>query len=308
MRRDRAGFTLLEILVAIGLTAALMLTSYEIFRQITRTQERAHPNRHRDLAAQVFLDRFERELVGATLREKPEDVERASFPWLFLGDDRLVGSEDGDALRFVTQSPARAPGHTSGALRLVSYHVAGASVDDRVDLFRVEESLPRTLELAIPLDGGGPALEDVARFSLRFLNEQAGLWQELWDSSAANADQLPVAIEVIVQLFEDGAEGQLVPGREHLRVIALPVRPIPARPDAGADTAGCSDGPTIQACLARYAEELDSIGEEAHEELLQAASAAGSGCWNVDEPGAELAELHDVFESAIDILALEACQ
>ncbi len=46
MRRDRAGFTLLEILVAIGLTAALMLTSYEIFRQITRTQERAHPNRH----------------------------------------------------------------------------------------------------------------------------------------------------------------------------------------------------------------------------------------------------------------------
>ena len=305
--RDRSGFTLLEILVAIGLTAALMLTSYEIFRQITRTQERAHPNRHRDLAAQVFLDRFERELVGTTLREKPEDVERASFPWLFFGDDRLVGGEDGDALRFVTQSPARAPGHASAALRLVSYHVAGASIEDRVDLFRVEESLPGELELAIPLDGGWPALEDVARFSLRFQNEDLGLWQELWDSSAEDADRLPVAVEVTVQLFENDTEGQLVPGREHRRVIALPVRPIPPRLDPDADAASCSDGPTVQACLARYAEDLASIDEEPREWVQQAASQAGNGCWNVEEPGAELAELHDAFETALEIGALEAC-
>jgi len=304
--RARNGFTLLEILVAVGLTAALMLTSYQIFREITRTQERANPNRHRDLAARVFLDRFEHELVGTTLREKPEEIERDSFPWLFFGDDLLVGTEDGDSVRFVTQSPARAPGHSGPALRMVSYNLAEAGVEDRVDLFRVEESLPDGLERAIPLEGAAPALEDVARFSLRFQDEEAGLWQDMWDSAEVNADRLPGAIEVTVQLFEDDGQGQLVPGREHQRLIELPVRPIPA--DAGEDgAAGCADGPTVQACLARYSE-VASHDEDFPPELLQAAAEAGNGCWNADEPGAALEALYDAFEAAFGVQAVEACR
>ena len=113
MSGARDGFTLLAILIAISLTALLSFTAFQIFQQIHRSIEAAKPERTRDHTARIFLDRFARELVGAILVVKPEETDRAQFPWLFLAEDRLAEGRDNDAIRFITQTPIRAPGRRS---------------------------------------------------------------------------------------------------------------------------------------------------------------------------------------------------
>jgi type II secretion system protein J len=305
----RDGFTLLEILVAISLTAALMLASYQIFSQITASLERARPDRHRDPTALIFLDRIERELVGTTLIEKPEDEDRLGFPWLFIGEDRVLASSDADGIRFVTRSPARAPGGGGGGLRMVSYAVGDAEEFGRLDLFRVEEALPAGMEKQIRTADGEAVLEDVARFSLRFRNEETGEWRDLWDSTDISVlDQLPRTIEVALQLNEIGADGEIVPGQEHQRLIDLPVRPIPAVAPDDDDLGGCETGLSVDECLDLYFEDINQLPEQDQAMLQTEANTAGDVCWNSDTPSTDLAALHEDFTNLVGIDAAEACR
>ncbi len=333
---DRRGFTLLEILVAIALTSVIMLFAVQIFRQITQTQDRARPDRSRDLPALVFLDRIERELTGATLRIKPDEIDRLSFPWLFAAEDRVFGSNDSDALRFVTQTPARAPGQHDGGLRVVHYALAEAPEEDtRLDLYRFEERLPPNLRKEIRIEDGSPVLEDVHMFRLRFSDGVD--WRDSWDSTAiAQLDRLPGSVEVAIQLYQEDELGEWVPGPEHTRVIELPLQPF-ARPDPVAEQ-GCATGPTVEECLAQYSEAIrrppdSSAASErpktrhivkyqwqlGHKEnplagdvefqaaLVQAKPVRG-GCWTTGEqPSDDLIALHEAFELATGISPDEAC-
>lgn len=292
-----AGFTLLEILVTIGLTAIIVLFSYQIFRQINQTQERARPDRQRDLVAEVFLDRFERELVGTVLLVKPEAQERLDFPWMFVGEDRVFGTNDSDGVRFITQSPARAPGHVQGGLRTVSYGIDAAVDDERLDLFRFEEELPENLQKEIRLIDAQPVLEDVARFSLRFQDEETAVWRDAWDSTQVeNPDALPFSVEVGLQLYEEDSDGARIAGREFLRTIELPVRPISPERDAPEDDSGC-EGDTIQECLDYWEGDIEE--GDRMERLRELAAAAGPGCWYQEEPSEALNNLYEGFLEAL---------
>ena len=306
--RARDGFTLIEILVAIAMTSVIMLVAIQIFRQVTQAQDRARPDRSRDLTALVFLDRIERELIGTTLRIKPDDVDRLSFPWLFAAEDRLFGSNDSDALRFITQSPARAPGRRDRGLRVVQYAVADARDDDtRLDLFRFEERLPPNLQKQIQIADGGSVLEDVYAFRLRF-GDQDG-WLDSWDSTAiATLDRLPDSVEVGIQLYEENDLGEWVPGPEHTRVVELPLQPF-APPEATGAQGGCADGPTVDECLAGHVDRLsEAPGISAREflKLYSEATDLRGGCWTI-EGDAELTALLAAFELTTGIPPQEAC-
>ena len=333
--RSPSGFTLLEILVAIALTSVIMLFAVQIFRQITQTQDRARPDRSRDLPALVFLDRIERELTGATLRIKPDEIDRLSFPWLFAAEDRVFGSNDSDALRFVTQTPARAPGQHDGGLRVVHYALAEAPEDDtRLDLYRFEERLPPNLRKEIRIEDGSPVLEDVHVFRLRFSDGVD--WSDSWDSTAiSQLDRLPGSVEVAIQLYEEDELGEWLPGPEHTRVIELPLQPF-ARPDPVAEQ-GCATGPTVEECLAQYSQAIrqppessaaaegsqgrhilkygDQLGtavalgsDTDFQVALVQAKAVRGGCWTTgDQPSDHLIALREAFELATGIDPDEAC-
>lgn len=302
--RARDGFTLIEILVAIAMTSVIMLVAIQIFRQVTQAQDRARPDRSRDLTALVFLDRIERELIGTTLRIKPEDVDRLSFPWMFAAEDRVFDSNDSDAVRFITQSPARAPGRRDGGLRVVQYAVAEAREDDtRLDLFRFEERLPPNLQKQIQVADGASVLEDVYAFRLRFGDPDG--WLDSWDSTAiATLDRLPESVEVGIQLYEEDDVGEWAPGPEHTRVVELPLQPF-APPEAAGEQ-GCADGPTVDECLADYLDELSDDRE--FQTVLAEANDLRGGCWTIEgEAPAELTSLRAAFELATGTAPDEAC-
>ena len=225
--RARAGFTLLELLIAIGVTAMLVTAAVQAYVSISRAQERALGGQARDHTARVLLDRIERELEGSLLVVRSEEEDRLGHPYLFIGDDRVFGTGDSDALRFITLTPARAPGaEINGGIRMVSYGLQPGE-GEGLDLLRVEEPLPRGLEKRISLEDGQVVVEQVASFRLRYQNEDTGEWVERWDSTdIALLDQLPEAVEISVQLYEPKEDEQPEPGLEQQRVARLRMRPF----------------------------------------------------------------------------------
>jgi hypothetical protein len=145
-----------------------------------------------------------------------------------------------DRLRFTTRSqrPSRSGGNASD-LAVVTYGLREAD-GERQELVRWSSPhLPEQLDRRVPLlddEGVQVMAEDVARFGVRFLDED-GTWTEAWDSSAlVQAGRLPVAAEIEVALVDgangDAPEDAVVPGDEAIegntlvRRVLLPVRPI----------------------------------------------------------------------------------
>ncbi len=227
MLRSRSGFTLLELLIALGITALLVSAAIQAYISISNAQERARGGQDRDRSALVLLDRIERELEGSILVVRSDEQDRLGHPYLFIGEDRVFGSGDSDAIRFITLTPARSPGErASGGIRMVSYGVEPGE-DEGLDLLRQEEPLPDGLQKRILLDDAQVVMEQMASFRLRYQEEGSGEWVERWDSTDLSLlDQLPEAVEVTVQLYQTNQNEELEPGPEHQRVARLRIRPF----------------------------------------------------------------------------------
>jgi type II secretion system protein J len=225
--REARGFTLLEMLIVIGITALLVTAAVQAHLGIRRVQERVARGLHRERTAEVFLDRVERELNGTLLVVKPSGVDRLSHPFVFIGEDRFESEADADALRFITRTPARAgPRAFAPGLRMVTYGTYTSQNDVGLELVRQEEALPRGLQKEITLLDGRIALDGIATFRVRYLDEE-GEWKEDWDSTdVALLDRIPTEVEVTLALNEKAEDGSTVTGPEHTRSITLPVRPF----------------------------------------------------------------------------------
>ena len=279
-----AGFTLLEILVTIVITAMVMTVLFSA-HQTFITAGRSIEDGSRDRAARVVLDRIERELVGATLIVREEESDPLAHPYLFVGDDRALGESETDTLRFITQSALR-PGATATAPgpQLVSYAVEQESAD-RLHLVRVAEPVPAQMSKQISILDAPRVAEDLATFKLRYQGE-AGLLDR-WDSTEVEQlDQLPLAVEVTIQLWEDGPDGEAVAGDPFTRRVSLPIRPFALAPD----DPDAADGPCIEIapCIPLILDELDLVegpGPERWEENLLELEER---CWHAPNPSQQL--------------------
>ncbi len=299
--RAETAFTLLEILVAILIASLLITATIQTFREISDATEQARGAGRRELGAEILLDRLEHELVGTTLVVKDEEADRLTHPWLFVGEDRLFGTNDSDSLRFVTQTPARAarsPRH--GGLRMVSYEIRTAE-GERLDLYRFEEPLPDQMEKAIDPGEGVPVAEDLYSFKLRFRDEEDGSWLDSWDSTdLALLDRMPGAVEITVQLMEEIQDSEFEPGDEHLRVIELPIRPLlRSAGDLDHIDSRCRDGITLSVCMRRLRQEIRSTRPPVRGAIrLKRAEVRDLG-WNTPSPSQALGELKDLLSSVL---------
>jgi type II secretion system protein J len=299
--RCAKGFTLLEVLVAITIGALLVTATIQTFREINDAQLHVRGEARRDLGAEVLLDRLEHELVGTTLIVKDEEKDRLQHPWLFVAEDRLFGTNDSDSLRFVTQTPARAvQSPRYGALRMVSYEVRTAE-GERLDLFRFEEPLPDQMEKEIDPAEGSPVVEDLHTFRLRFRDEEDGGWRDAWDSTDVELlDRMPGAIEVAVQLMEQTSDGELEPGKEHLRVIELPIRPLlRAAGDSDRIESQCSDGVTVAVCMRRLRKQIRGAPQPVRTAIRLKRAQVRDLCWNAASPSSTLDELKQLLASTL---------
>jgi type II secretion system protein J len=279
MRRSSAGFTLLEILVAIAIASLLVTSAVQIYVQIQQSQQRGIEQNARDRVAELALDRIERELVGTVLVVRPKETALEEHPWAFIGFDGVREAHDADAVLFVTENPAT----TAGSLeledaRLVSYQIGAGELPEQLSVFRSETRLPDKLTRELPPPEGAPVIEGVAQFGITFRDEQSGAESPGWDSTAgAQANKLPGAVELKLQLYSEAPDGTQVEGQTFTRLVTLPVRPIGG--DGEGEDTDCKGAPTVAECFKGLG--LDTANLD---QVLEGIGVKGSDCFKSDDP------------------------
>jgi type II secretory pathway component PulJ len=221
-RRARA-FTLLEVIAVVLMLGLVFLVMGSVFAQIASTTTDASQTEttRRGL---LLIDRVARDLTGATLVAKPEELDPLAHPWLFFAESRQ-GGDGADRLKFDTRGPRGDAEHATD-LAVVAYWVAPGEEDDLRLLRWSSPALPESLDRSFPSERDEDArviASGLTRFGVR-LSDADGAVVSSWDSSSLErSGQLPVAAEIALALRDATApEGE----RAFKRRVLLPLQPI----------------------------------------------------------------------------------
>lgn len=215
-RRDQDGFTLVEVVVAIGLLAVVMTLVYSAFaRSLDVTRETAEATQ-RVRQIQLITERLVDELSAAywfpPTAAQPAREGRGRFvgrketaPDSDLRRDRLMWTTFAHR-RYVGNQPESDTSEVEYRLEVDADRPAGRLVrQERINLFTDAAWAVETDEMAL----------DVTEFQLRY--HSAGEWTDEWD--AGERQGLPAAVEVTVGL---AAVGSAPPDRIRT-VVPLPL-------------------------------------------------------------------------------------
>ncbi|WP_303902872.1 type II secretion system minor pseudopilin GspJ [Thiohalomonas denitrificans] len=196
MRKHR-GFTLLELLVALGVFGVVAAMAFSGLRTVldAREQTAQHAGRLAEVErTMLFLGRDVIQIVDRPIRDE-------------LGDTRpaLIGGEGHRALELTRSGWA----NPTGAQRSTLQRVAWELRDD--NLFR---SVWRVLDRAHDSEPYSvPMLREVRELTIRFLDADRE-WSDTWPPPQGNSPALPLAISVSLELEDWGVVERLwmVPG------------------------------------------------------------------------------------------------
>jgi type II secretion system protein J len=202
------GFTLIEVVVAIGILAVIMTIVYGAFaRSMEVTRETAEvTDRVRqiqivterlvdELSAAYWFDEKRGRFIGTKDTASPEDARLDRLAWTTFAHRRYVGDQPESDVAEVTYRVEPAPEASAG--RLVR--------DERINLLADAAWAIHTDDLA---DG-------VSQFRLRYLSR--GEWVDEWD--AVQRNNLPDAVEVTVALAGSGS----APAERVRTIVPLPL-------------------------------------------------------------------------------------
>jgi general secretion pathway protein J len=182
-----AGFTLLEVLIALAIMATLAVTAYRALSGMLDGEARVAQERDRWRDLDLFFARFEHD-VGHML-PRPYSLGDIAFPAVFLR---------GDALAFVRGAAGEPPQRIGyrfreGTIELLYWQGLDAPA----------ASEPAAYALA----------SDLAGWHVRFANRE-GLWLDSWGEAGPQQDDAPLPRAVHIAL-------DLTDGTRVERVFAL---------------------------------------------------------------------------------------
>lgn len=175
---ESRGFTLIEVLVAVSLTAILCAALYSTFFSISSAGGRAGKTTEGYIEAGYFLDRFGREVRSSYYR-------RTNALTFFNGGRQ----GEAGAITFTTMTfPVMSKEAPTGDLMAVNYFVRneGGRMDLMKEVWNPFQEERFTVE----------AVEDIKAFEVSFFNGND--WAGAWDASLEG--RTPVAIEAKVVL------------------------------------------------------------------------------------------------------------
>jgi prepilin-type N-terminal cleavage/methylation domain-containing protein len=271
------GFTLLELMAVVLLTAIVLGAAADSYLDLSNASRVAVERSREAREAVGVLDRMARDLEGAVLVVKPEELDPIAHPWLFLAeaDSEVEGAQ---RLKFVTRSHRpRASDSPESDLAVVSF-VAEPDEAGALELRRsLAPGLPEELDRSFPRaadDGADVLVDGLSRFGMRLLSEE-GEWLASFDSSTLlQSGQLPRAVQIELAFGHPDADGVIEEGPLYLRQVTLPLRPLDldeelgdgAGEDDGGDEEETADedeedesGPTVEQCLAANPTLLDGL-------------------------------------------------
>jgi type II secretion system protein J len=236
MRRSAgAGFTLIEVLAVVLITAILLGATINFYIDLSRQAAHASDNLREVRRASALLDRIAVDLEHTMLVKKPAEADALASPWLFLAQSRFsqTGEQAGsDQIKFIRRELPRSSEGPASDLAMVAYTLERSEEGPRFVLRRWSTpELPQSLESDFPRSddpGSYVVADDLSHFTLRFLDE-GGQWHERWDSTqVADSAELPLAVEIEVALAPPEApEGtDEVEPVSYTRMVELPLRPI----------------------------------------------------------------------------------
>jgi prepilin-type N-terminal cleavage/methylation domain-containing protein len=291
--RKPAGFTLLEILVAIFIMSIVLTFAFQAYQGIENAYSRVGTTQSRDRAARIVLDRLERELVGTVLIERQEGADPLLHPYFFFGEPKLYAESEGDTLRFVTRTPLRAPAAAPVGLEVVTYGAVPSQTGPGLTLLRQAETLPPQLAKEVAWQAPDIVVDNVALFVVRYTGEDQQGGADGWDSTGVERlDQLPRQLLVTVSLWETDPNGAPVAGKDFSRTIDLPVRPFKLAPEGGEEQAAdCGEGMTVQECLETFTGQISQASEALATAIRDAQAQVTDQCWNPEQPSPALQRL-----------------
>lgn len=180
-----AGFTLIEVLIAVSLTAIVLTSIYGVFTSVFSARERVNAESESSQIGRVLFERLGRELRGAWV-----PTTGAKF---FLATTDRDGRPE---LRFATASTTlTATGRGGIAALRYGLQPMPEGPADRLYLIRSEEPY----HLRDRLDAGSyPLSGNVKSVTWRFYGGNG--WVESW--SAAQSNSLPQLVEMTVILLD----------------------------------------------------------------------------------------------------------
>ncbi len=287
----RAGFTLLEILVAIFIMSIVLTFAFQAYQGIENAYSRVGTTQNRDRAARIVLDRLERELVGTVVIEREEGADPLLHPYFFFGEMKAYSDSEGDTVRFVTRTPLRAPAAPPVGLEIVTYGAVPSQTGPGLTLLRQAEILPAQLAKEVVWESPDVVVDNVALFVVRYMgDDQQG--SEAWDSTGVERlDQLPRQLVVTVSLWETDPNGAPTPGTDFSRTIDLPVRPFKLSPEGEAQEADCGEGMSVQECLETFAGQISQASESLATAIRDAQAQVEDQCWSPEAPSPALQRL-----------------
>jgi prepilin-type N-terminal cleavage/methylation domain-containing protein len=226
------GFTLIELIVAMGMVAILSVSLYASLRIAFRAKESAEKTGEVSRTAELAMGFIRDDLQNAMQPAGPGTTTTVSsgttignvstappFAGSFVGTDGVDGrGRDADDLVFY--STANAPLHASGNSDIKMIELAVVQPQGSNDYVLVRRVTPNLLALVPPNPDEEVVCRGVGGFNLRYFNGSA--WLTSWNSTDSDLDNtLPVAVEVTLQLDRADANGQMQTHR-FVRVFQLP--------------------------------------------------------------------------------------
>lgn len=198
------GFTLVEVTIAVAITAVIALTVAGSFRRASDARELAEQQDERFTGARMALTRMSREVTEAFLSEHYDHKRFRERPTVFRGKD----SGERDELLFATFTHARLQRDAKESDQaVVEYRVdtdperPGALALFRREKGRIDDEPDR---------GGSTAvvLEHLKGFDVQYWDWKRQEWVREWDSSTVERQGiLPTRVKMRVRLsMPDGKD------------------------------------------------------------------------------------------------------
>jgi general secretion pathway protein J len=209
-RSRRRGFTLLELLIALGMATLLMASLYGSLHYAFKARERAQAAVEPTRVVAVASDIIRQDLENA---QPPTGLLKGPFQAIHQGG----GTADNDTVQFYTlgrDMNAADDDPFAEGIRKVEYAVR-SDVNPPVLVRRITRDLLSPIEQQPEEE---VLARDVRSFSLRYYD--GATWQEEWDSTTLG-DVLPMAVMVTIELNDPQAQPGFASPRKSQRIVTI---------------------------------------------------------------------------------------
>lgn len=195
MRRSRAGFTLIEVIIALGIMVMIAGLSWSTLAGAIQLRDILTEDDAIARSARVTLNKLSREVELAYLTDNTAAIN--TYRTVFVGEDE----GDESVLWFATTAHRR------------SYMNSRECDQSEVTIW-TEEDPEESGQMVLlhresgfidqePDEGGAvlPLARGVTRFQLRYYDGTIGEWKETWDTQGSETpNRLPRAVQIVLGL------------------------------------------------------------------------------------------------------------